>query len=172
MAGQDGVRSLSLNTKTSDLRLLPAPHHVVYMEDVLLLLLRVVPGHVLLHSVNINLSLVILHLFLLLLELPGREGGAPLEPHRLQSLVTQSVQHEQCLLAIASLQLAGSEINCDGQPPDVVQNVGDHAVRIIKLLRRIKLLASLPDEPGRQGGEHEELLPRVGLQHEVVPGYN
>ena len=142
------------------------------MEDIPLLLLRVVPGHVLLHSVNINLSLVILHLLLLLLDLPGREGGAPLEPHGLQSLVTQSVQHEQGLLAIPSLQLAGGEINGDCQPPDMVQDVGDDAVWIIKLLRRIKLLASLPDEPGRQGGEHEELLPRVGLQHKVVPGWN
>ena len=36
-------------------------------------------------------------------------------------------------------------------------------------LWRIKVATSCPDEPGWEGGEQEELLPRVGRDHEVVP---
>ena len=34
----------------------------------------------------------------------------------------------------------------------------------------VQVAARRPHQPGRQGGEQEELLAGVGLQHEVVPG--
>ena len=75
------------------------------------------------------------------------------------------------MFSVALLQLAGREVYNDPRVPDVMENIGDDGVGILLFLGLIELVARLSDQPGTERAEHEELLPRVGLQDKVVPGW-
>ena len=111
---------------------------------VLVLLVRILRGHLLFDLVKVQFGLILHVLFVVCALLGDATGLEPLEVARPQGLVRQPVQDEDRLLAVALLQLARREVDRHAHLPQAVQDVRDGRVGVVELLRLLELLAGLP----------------------------